>query len=434
MDNRRRPLPRARRTVDETRPQTPGEIPQTQRHPQQQSQTTRQTQNQVQRPSQSQVQTKAQDQHPRQTRTTTTVTGRKKSKPIAARIGAVILKTLAFVLATVLFLLVVVAGSLKMICSDSNPSAQSKFVTTILETGKLKFLANMFASKNTIQRIIDSNKMEEFNEEIDSSLITIPDNGDGGGNGNADEKDIEVIEIPGPTYKGTLLIIKDPSRVSVATIFPWREAGETLDVIAKNAGAVAAINGGLYNSYVNKGGQPYGVVVSNHEIQYNAPQDFAGLVLIGFTDDNILQIIDINGWGPADVEALVNERHIRDAVTFQEESTDANNHFVQLILNGEPRDLNGGTGGGLNPRTVIGQRADGAVLMLVTDGRGKNNHLGASASDLIDIMQKYGAVNAANLDGGSSSCMYYDGEYLMTSVTFYYTNASWNLPLAFVVK
>ena len=82
----------------------------------------------------------------------------------------------------------------------------------------------------------------------------------------------------------------------------------------------------------------------------------------------------------------------------------------------------------------IGQRADGAVLMLVTDGRCKNNHLGASASDLIDIMKKYGAVNAANLDGGSSSCMYYNGEYLMTSVTFYYTNASWNLPLAFVVK
>ena len=424
MDNRRRPVPRARRTVEGAT------HPASQRMPQNRvpNQTQGQPRAQMQRPAE------ASPQNPQMRQTRTTVTGKKRRKPVAARIGAVALKVLAFVLATILLLLVVVAGSLKMICSDSNPSAQSKFVTTILETGKLKFLANMFASKNTIRRIIDSNKMEEFNEEIDSSLITIPDSGENGGTENGDEKDIEVIDIPGPTYKGTLLIIKDPSRVSVATIYPWREAGETLDVIANSAGAVAAINGGLYNSYVNKGGQPYGVVVSNHEIQYNAPQDFSGLVLIGFTDDNILQIIDINGWGPADVEALVNERHIRDAVTFQEESTDANNHFVQLILNGEARDLNGGTGGGLNPRTVIGQRADGAVLMLVTDGRGKNNHLGASASDLIDIMQKYGAVNAANLDGGSSSCMYYNGEYLMTSVTFYYTNASWNLPLAFVVK
>jgi len=91
-------------------------------------------------------------------------------------------------------------------------------------------------------------------------------------------------------------------------------------------------------------------------------------------------------------------------------------------------------GSGLNPRTAIGQRSDGAILLLVTDGRGASGHLGASASDLISVMMEYGAINAANLDGGSSSCMYYDEEYLMTSVTFYYSNASWRLPTAFVVK
>ena len=92
-----------------------------------------------------------------------------------------------------------------------------------------------------------------------------------------------------------------------------------------------------------------------------------------------------------------------------------------------------GQGSGLNPRTAIGQRADGAVLMFVTDGRGKSGHLGASSGDLISVMQEFGAVNAANLDGGSSSCMYYNGEYLMTSVTFYYANSSWKLPAGFVV-
>ena len=50
------------------------------------------------------------------------------------------------------------------------------------------------------------------------------------------------------------------------------------------------------------------------------------------------------------------------------------------------------------------------------------------------IMSEYGAVNAANIDGGSSSTMYYNGKYLMTSVTFYYSNSSWRLPTAFVVK
>ena len=135
----------------------------------------------------------------------------------------------------------------------------------------------------------------------------------------------------------------------------------------------------------------------------------------------------------ADVEALVADAKIRDAVTFQEEASDRNNHFVQLIINNEARQMNG-MGSGLNPRTAIGQRADGAVLMFVTDGRGKSGHLGASSGDLIEVMQQFEAVNAANLDGGSSSCMYYDGEYLMSSVTFYYDNSSWRLPAGFIVK
>ena len=126
-------------------------------------------------------------------------------------------------------------------------------------------------------------------------------------------------------------------------------------------------------------------------------------------------------------------RKIRDAVVFQEESSDKNNHFVKLVVNGEPRQMNG-SGSGANPRTVIGQREDGAVLLLVTDGRGASGHLGATASDLIDVMMEYGAINAANLDGGSSSSMYYNNQYEMTSVTLYYSNSSWKLPTAFVVK
>ena len=154
---------------------------------------------------------------------------------------------------------------------------------------------------------------------------------------------------------------------------------------------------------------------------------------MGFTEDHILQIVDISEMDSEDVENLVAEMKIRDAVTFQEEASDVNNHFVQLIINNEAREMNG-AGSGLNPRTAIGQRADGAVLLFVTDGRGKSGHLGASSGDLIEVMQEFEAVNAANLDGGSSSCMYYDGEYLMSSVTFYYSNSSWRLPAGFIVK
>ena len=148
---------------------------------------------------------------------------------------------------------------------------------------------------------------------------------------------------------------------------------------------------------------------------------------------NILRIVNITNKTNKEVEKFVKEEKIRDAVTFQEEASDANNHFVKLIINGEERQSNG-LGSGANPRTAIGQRADGTVLLLVTDGRGKSSHFGATANDLIEIMSEYGAINAANIDGGSSSTMYYQDEYLMTSVTFYYSNSSWNLPEAFIIK
>ena len=341
---------------------------------------------------------------------------------ILLRIGAVVLSLVVAVAATVLI-------GLNMICSDKNPAAQQMFVTTILETGQLKFLASWFLSAEEIQAIVDANSMKDLEAEIDSDLIQVG----GLAVGNETQEEIEIVEVAGATFTGTMMIVKDPSRISLATIYPWREQGETLDSLVNSNGAVAGINGGIYNSTNNTGGRPYGVIVSNGEIQYNKPQEWPGLVLIGFTEDDILQIIDISKMTAGQVELMVKERKIRDAVTFQEEASDANNHFVQLIINNEERELNG-KGSGLNPRTAIGQRADGSVLMFVTDGRGKSGHLGASAGDLIAVMKQFGAVNAANLDGGSSSCMYYDGEYLMTSVTFYYTNASWRLPAAFIVK
>ena len=66
---------------------------------------------------------------------------------------------------------------------------------------------------------------------------------------------------------------------------------------------------------------------------------------------------------------------------------------------------------GVNPRTAIGQRSDGAILMLVIDGR-QVISLGATMEDLVDIMLEYGAVNACNLDGGSSSLMWFEGNYV----------------------
>lgn len=359
---------------------------------------------------------------------------KKKKTSVGKKILFGILKFLALLGTLLVTLVIILYVSLNMMCSDAFPAAQRVFVTTFLETGQFKFMASLFLSPEEIQEIVDENSMQAFNAEVDTDLIQIGSSGnvDAGGE-EAEQEDIEVVEVSGGTYSGTMLIVKDPSRVSLATIYPWKDVGVTLDQLVNDNGAVAGINGGLYDSSNNTGGRPYGVIVSNGEIQLNQPQQFAGLVLVGFTEDHILQIIDISDMSASDVEELVATKKIRDAVTFQEEASDANNHFVQLIINNEVREVNG-LGSGLNPRTAIGQRADGSVLMFVTDGRGKSGHLGASSSDLIAVMQEFGAVNAANLDGGSSSCMYYNGEYLRTSVTFYYTNSSWKLPAGFVVK
>ncbi|MBR1654506.1 MAG: phosphodiester glycosidase family protein [Clostridia bacterium] len=335
-------------------------------------------------------------------------------------------KTLVVISTTVLAIFIALVLMILLICHGPSNKATELFTTTFLETGQMKFIVSIFLSEDRIKEIVANNSMSEMTAEVNTDLIKIADD-------NTESEDIELVQISGNTFHAKMLIIKDPSRVKVATTYPWGEYGQELDKLVINSGAQAGVNGGLYVSDSNKGGKPLGLVVCNGEIQYNNPSGYAGLHLIGFDESNILRIISLEGMNASQIEKLVKDEKIRDAVVFQEESSDKNNHFVKLVVNGEPRQMNG-SGSGANPRTVIGQREDGAVLLLVTDGRGASGHLGATASDLIDVMMEYGAINAANLDGGSSSSMYYNNQYEMTSVTLYYSNSSWKLPTAFVVK
>ena len=337
---------------------------------------------------------------------------------------SIIGKVFSFLGITLGMVFIALVLTITLICHGPSESAKELFATTILETGQLKFLANVFLSKDELQKIVDKNSLQDMDVEVDENLINTE--------GNKEKELIEIHNVSGDGFEGTMMVVNDPSKISLATTYPWGEYGKELGVIVDEAGAIAGVNGGIYYSSGNKGGRPYGVTVSNGEIQ-DITLGWSGLYLIGFDENNLLRIISLEGMNKSAVEKMVKEEKIRDAISFQEESSDANNHFVKLIINGEKRELSG-KGSGQNPRTAIGQRKDGSVLILVTDGRGKNGHLGATASDLIDIMAEYGAVNAANVDGGSSSSLYYNKKYLRTSVTFYYTNSSWRLPTAFVVK
>ena len=333
-------------------------------------------------------------------------------------------KIFSFIGITLGVIIITLFLTIFLICHGPSASARNLFVTTILETGQLKFLASVFLSDSEISEIVSQNSLATMQEEVDTDLITVDE--------NTEKELIEIHKVSGNNFEGTMMIVNDPSKISLATTYPWSEYGKELDKLVTENNAIAGINGGLYYSDANKGGRPLGVTVSNGEIQ-DMSLGANGLHLVGFDEDNILRIIDISNMNRNEIKELITTEKIRDAVSFQEEASDSNNHFVKLIINGEKRELNG-MGSGANPRTAIGQREDGSVLLLVTDGRGKNGHLGATAADLIEIMSEYGAINAANIDGGSSSTMYYNGEYLMDSVTFYYSNSSWRLPTAFIVK
>lgn len=354
-------------------------------------------------------------------------------------------RVFAMLLTTVFMAFVGIYGALWIFCHGPSVAARDLFVSTILETGAMKFLAGWYFDKNEILEITSNNSMGVSDSDVDLDLIKIPSGGEGTDKDTAgmettyqdnfDENGIEIIKITGRSYMGKIMIVKDPSKVRVATIYPWssssqEKGGLTLDKLVSESGAIAGINGGEYYSSGNWGGRPKGLVVCNGEIQYNKPE--RGDVMVGMNTDNILVVKDIGGLSVSQVEKLVEENHIRDAVSFKDIDDGDTNHFTKLIINGEARAISG-NGSGANPRTVIGQREDGAILMFVTDGRGHEGHIGATAADIIGIMQEYGAVNAANLDGGSSSSMYYNGAFEMNSVTLYYSTSSWKLPTAFVV-
>lgn len=75
-----------------------------------------------------------------------------------------------------------------------------------------------------------------------------------------------------------------------------------------------------------------------------------------------------------------------------------------FLINGEYEES-----GSINdraPRTAIGVKEDGTIVMMVIDGRqGKKNMYGADSREMASIMKYYGCVDAYNLDGGGSSTM-----------------------------
>jgi hypothetical protein len=65
-----------------------------------------------------------------------------------------------------------------------------------------------------------------------------------------------------------------------------------------------------------------------------------------------------------------------------------------------------------NPRTAVGQLADGRILMLVVDGRRPGYSVGMTNFELAQTLVRLGVVTGSAFDGGGSSTLAFDGKLL----------------------
>lgn len=299
-----------------------------------------------------------------------------------------------------------------------SPHLRDQFVSSVMESSMGGIFAKMILSDEEINEILNRNKTQEFSEYTDTNLVKIGEKtADADATAvNAFDPDgdgVEIHEISGPMYRGVMMVVLDPSRVKVSTLeeYNHKGAGYTLKEHIEKSGAIGGINGGKYEDEggLGIGGWPEGIVIADGKLRMGYPNGTYDVY--GFTKDNVLVVGRMTGKQALNIG-------VRDAVSFG----------PTLIVNGKAAKYSGNSGG-LNPRTAIGQREDGAVLLLVIEGR-KTASMGATMADLIDVMKEYGAVNAANLDGGMSSAMWYNNEELVSSSSI---RQSRKMPTAFVV-
>ena len=310
----------------------------------------------------------------------------------------------------VLFAVVIMAVSalvmvLNLVFNGPSPTARNQLTMTLIEASATKWVPALFIGEDGVAEIragVDV-KLEDDVTDVNAVIINR-----GGLTGNADEwadypDGIRIESVYGDTYNAKVMIVRDPSQVylgiSTHEGFSTSIPGKRLNVAIEDEGAIAAVNGGAFNddgtsgSYV--GTLPAGLVYSEGECVWTSgkPSETSGFA--GFTKDNILVVHKDNI-----SQAQAEELNIRDGCCFG----------PVLIMNGEINMEAYNKVSGLNPRTGIGQRADGAVIFVCIDGRQPSSR-GGEYKDVIDIMVEYGAINACNMDGGSSTVMMYRDTY-----------------------
>ena len=199
-----------------------------------------------------------------------------------------------------------------------------------------------------------------------------------------------VIRIREEFFRGVLILAKDPSRLSCA-------AAENLGTIGQRAGQIAEANGALvaltasgFEAEGPEGGWQTGASMCGGTVYGDHLKP--GYKRLELRSDDRLYVVD----APDD---------------FHPDCTDATEWTPALIIDGEVVVSREDHYNARNPRCCLGQAADGTILMLCIEGRYLDS-LGATAPECAQILARYGACQAMNLDGGTSAICWYDGRYI----------------------
>ena len=274
-------------------------------------------------------------------------------------------------------------------------------ITTAMQTMHHQYFCKWFYSSKDIEYVLSQNYVLESGESTNPDLV------------NTEKEEVvvyeneyeeavlkkehkndlyKIIELDVNGCKGYLAVIYDPTTVHVAVTNRVGSYGQYVTAMAKDRGAVLAINGGGFYDPGNTstGGYPTGITIVDGEIVTNGEYGWnvQSGGIIGLDDKGVLYLLK----NTTAKQAL--DMGITDAISWG----------PFLIVNGEPSFIKGNGGWGYAARTAIGQRADGIILLLTVDSNATRTK-GADMVDLTEIMQTYGAINAANLDGGTSTVM-----------------------------
>ena len=325
-----------------------------------------------------------------------------KKKKKSGLLGRIIRRFFLVVFTVILLAVAALCLVMNLVFNGPSPAARKILTMSLTEASATKWVPGLFMDEETVAEIRKNVDAELPDEVTDTSQVVIQT----GSMASTDEwanypDGIYVEDIQGKTYNAHIMVIRDPSQVYMATStsgsFSRNVPGKRITEVIETEGAIAAVNAGAFfdngTAGPEVGSTPEGLVIAGGQVRWNsgkAPEEG----FVGFDENNIM--IVAKTMTAEDAMKL----KIRDGCCFG----------PVLIMNGEVSMEAYNSASGFKPRTALGQRADGAVIFLCIDGR-QAGSLGGTYADIIDIMLEYGAVNACNMDGGSSSVMLYRDTY-----------------------